>query len=224
MIDKDIITQELEKVNSFINVDKQGIINELESRQKLIYSQFQLILLQGRQLLNIDNKGTLLLEFRRFMEQLLRTDIVLCVENKYDKKITAINMENILFHLDRKYYSNFKVVSFMEIFKIETNDYAKIFWKQNTNIPPHLGVILNYVERNYNTSYRFFANRNMEYHCIYTILYQLNAEIKELLNMLNSYHYMTDTENLRLYNVDFKTVRNKVEYVISKIEKLSVLF
>ena len=67
--------------------------------------------------------------------------------------------------------------------------------------------------------YSFFTNRNLEYHCIYTILYQLNSEIKEIINILNSYHYLTDEESLELYNMSFEKVYEKVNFVLGKIEK-----
>lgn len=85
------------------------------------------------------------------------------------------------------------------------------------------GLILNYVQNNYNSTYRFFINRNMEYHCIYTILWQLNDNIKELINILNSYHYMVDEENLKNYNMEFKEIQKKVKYVVLEIEKMKVL-
>lgn len=85
------------------------------------------------------------------------------------------------------------------------------------------GLILNYVQNNYNSTYRFFINRNMEYHCIYIILWQLNDNIKELINILNSYHYMVDEENLKNYNMEFKEIQKKVKYVVLEIEKMKVL-
>ena len=63
----------------------------------------------------------------------------------------------------------------------------------------------------------------MEYHCIYTILWQLNDNIKELINILNSYHYMVDEENLKNYNMEFKEIQKKVKYVVLEIEKMKVL-
>ena len=90
---------------------------------------------------------------------LLREGTILCVRNLYDEKISAITQENIIFHLDSKYYSDFEICSFMDIFKIETNNYKKIYWGES-DILPHLGAILNYVENHYNSTYRFFNNRN----------------------------------------------------------------
>ena len=172
----------------------------------------------GKNLKKETNKASLLLGFRRFIEMLLRVDTILAVENIYDKKNFAISSENIIFYLDRRYYSDFKVISFMDIFKIETSNYKRLYW-YNENLPPHLGLILKYVESHYNTTYRFFTNRNLEYHCIYTILYQLNSEIKEIINILNSYHYLTDEESLKLYNISFEEVYKKIDFVLEKIEK-----
>lgn len=220
---KHIISQNRDFVNRFSENEKSEIISRLDECQVKIKSNFDRILTTGQDLLKIKNKEKLLLEFRRFMEMMIRTELILCVENIYDKKTTVISPENILFYLDRKYYSDFKIVTFTDIFKIETNDYNKLFWSSE-EFPPHIGMILNYVEKNYNSTYRYFKNRNMEYHCIYTILYQLNQDIKELISILNSYHYLTDKESLKMYDMDFSEIKKKVKYVIFEIKKMSVLF
>ncbi len=220
---KHIITQNSDFVNSFTESEKNEIIDRLDECQVKINNNFDRILTTGQDLLKIKNKEKLLLEFRRFIEMLVRTELILCVENIYDKKITVISPENILFYLDKKYYSSFKILTFTDIFKIETNGYNKIHWLSD-EFPPHIGLILSYIEKNYNSTYRFFKNRNMEYHCIYTMLYQLNQDIKELITILNSYHYLTDEESLKMYEMDFSEIRKKVKYVIFEIKKMSVLF
>ncbi len=176
------------------------------------------MLTQKNVILKSKSKEKMLLEFRRYIEMLLNVEFILAVENVYDKKITVITPENVIFYLDRKYYSEIKLVTFMDIFRIETNDFKRIYWSNN-DIPPHLGLILSYVENNYNGSYRFFKNRNVEYHVIYTILYQLNKNIRELVGILNSYHYSLDSKNLEMYECDFKVVKGKVKDIFKEIEE-----
>lgn len=212
-----MLLKDLKCVNSEINEEK--IRKSLKTRENDIILNFQKIFKKGSDILNIENKGELLLEFRRYIEMLLREGTILCVRNLYDEKISAITQENIIFHLDSKYYSDFEICSFMDIFKIETNNYKKIYWGEN-DILPHLGAILNYVENHYNSTYRFFNNRNLEYHYIYTILYKKNFEIRELIGMLNSYHYETDEKSLKLYNVKIEDIIEKVQDIVSEIKKI----
>lgn len=217
-----IISKNLEKVNNINEIDRECIIKAIQKNQGRIMINFDNIFRKGKDILGIENKGELLLEFRRYIEMLLRVDTILCVKNVYDNKISAINQENLLFHLDKKYYSDFQLCSFMDIFKIETNNYKKIFWG-DSDIPPHLGAILKYVENHYNTTYRFFRNRNSEYHYIYTILYRKNFEIRNLIDILNAYHYEENEESLRLYNFGINEVKEKVENVVSEIGKIKNL-
>lgn len=218
MTEKNIVTQILEKVNGISESQKAQVIEAIDKQQEKSKKNFKKLIENGENLKKETNRASLLLGFRRFIEMLLRVDTILAVENIYDKKNFAISSENIIFYLDRRYYSDFKVISFMDIFKIETSNYKRLYW-YNENLPPHLGLILKYVESHYNTTYRFFTNRNLEYHCIYTILYQLNSEIKEIINILNSYHYLTDEESLKLYNISFEEVYKKIDFVLEKIEK-----
>ena len=217
-----IISKNLEKVNNINEIDKENIIKNIQKSQGKIMINFDNVFRKGRDILDINNKGELLLEFRRYIEMLLRVDAILCVKNIYDNKISAINQENLLFHLDKRYYTDFQLCSFMDIFKIETNNYKKIFWG-DSEILPHLGAILKYVESHYNTTYRFFRNRNSEYHYIYTILYRKNFEISNLINILNAYHYEENEESLRLYNLEIKEVKSKVKDVVSEIGKIKNL-
>lgn len=135
MINNHIISQELEKVK-LEDLDRDKVIGSLSVQQNIIKENFNEIMKNGSELLKIKDKGTLLLEFRRYIERLLRTDLILVVENVYDKKLTAIKPENVIFHLDRRYYSDFKLCPFVDIFKIETNDYKRINWV--SNLPPHV--------------------------------------------------------------------------------------
>ncbi len=214
-----IISQFLDFVNRFSEIEKEQIISELDRCQVIFNQNVDRMLTQENMILKSKSKEKMLLEFRRYIEMLLNVGFILAVENVYDKKITAITPENVIFYLDRKYYSEIKLVTFMDIFRIETNDFKKIYWSNN-DIPPHLGLILNYVENNYNGSYRFFKNRNVEYHVIYTILYQLNKEIKDLINILNSYHYSLDSKNLEMYECEFKLVKDKMQNIFKGIKEI----
>ena len=164
-------------------------------------------------------KGSLLLEFRRALERLTRENLILAVRNIYDNKIITIRPEDMVFYLDKKYYSSFVAVSFMDIFKIETNDFKKIFWNSQA-LEPHIGLILNYIQSNYNTTYRFFRNRNADYHTIYSFLYDNYEPIKELLTILNAYHYTKDLENLQLYNVGYQYCKEKIDLVIQNLKNV----
>lgn len=212
-----IIAQNFKCVNIEINEEK--VRKSLKTRENDIFLNFQKVFKKGDEILKIKNKGELLLEFRRYIEMLLRVGTILCVENKYDGKISAINQENIIFYLDERYYTDFQVCSFMDIFKIETKDYKRIYWGES-NILPHLGAILDYVEKHYNSTYRFFTNRNLEYHYIYTVLYNKNYEIRELINILNSYHYETSEKNMELYNMKLKEIVGKVKNIVLEIKKI----
>ena len=214
-----IITQEFKKVKIFSENEQTQILSDLQNLENSIFENFKNLLRNLNAFDTTQSKGEILLEFRRLIEQFLRTELIVATENVYDKKLTVISNENIVFHLDKKYYSKFKLVSFMDIFKIETNDFKKILWNNQT-LPPHLGLVLNYINRNYNSTYRFFTNRNMEYHCIYTFLYNMYDNIKELLNILNAYHYLPDEESLQLYNVSFEETKEKVKVVLQELKNL----
>lgn len=212
-----ILLKDLKCVNSEINEEK--LRKSLKKRENDIILNFRKVFKKGEDILKIKNKGEILLEFRRYIEMILRENTILCVRNVYDDKISAINQENIIFYLDRKYYSDFEVCSFMDIFKIETKNYKKIYWGES-DIPPHLGAILDYVENHYNSTYRFFNNRNLEYHYIYTILYKKNFEIRELISILNSYHYETDERSLQLYDMKLEDIIGKIQDVVLEIKKI----
>lgn len=219
MLSKYIIHETVEKVNSRNKINENEILKSVELCENIICSNFSKITRSGEKLLKIRNKSELLLEFRRYIEMILRLETILCVRNVYDRKISAVSNENLIFYLDRRYYSDFEICSFMDIFKIETNSYKKIFWGES-NIQPHLGIILKYVKEHYNTTYRFFSNRNIEYHYIYTVLYTLNDEIKEVIDILNSYHYETSEKNLEMYNTKIKDVKTKIKYILKKMKEI----
>ena len=214
-----IVSQNLDKVNNEIKIDKSQVIQGLQEKRERIYINFGKVFKKGGEILKIKNKGEILLEFRRYVEMLLRVGTILCVRNVYDSKITAITPENVIFHLDRRYYTDFDICSFMDIFKIETNNFKRLNWGES-DILPHLGIILKYILEHYNTTYRFFDNRNLEYHYIYTTLYNMNGEIREIINILNSYHYEINEESLMLYNMKISTVKDKIRNIVLEIKKI----
>lgn len=214
-----IIQKILEKVNNEIKIDKNQILQGIQRNQSKIIMNFDNVFTKGKYILSLENKGEILLEFRRYIEMLLRVDTILCVRNVYDNKISAISSENMIFYLDRKYYTDFEICSFMDIFKIETNNFKKLNWGES-EILPHLGAILRYIQEHYNTTYRFFNNRNLEYHYIYTTLYNNNEKIKEVISILNSYHYEMNENSLRLYNMEAEEVKTKIKEIVLEIEKI----
>ena len=87
-----MLLKDLKCVNSEINEEK--IRKSLKTRENDIILNFQKIFKKGSDILNIENKGELLLEFRRYIEMLLREGTILCVRNLYDEK-----RKNICSHL-----------------------------------------------------------------------------------------------------------------------------
>lgn len=225
MVNLEILEEQLKENNIILEESfKEKVISNLKKQQMQIQINIQEIVKKLRSLQEIDNKGTLLLEFRRVLERYLRTPLILVARNIYDDKIVAIDNENVIFYLDERYYHLFELVSFMDIFKIETNDYKKIFWSNNSEIQPHLGQILTYIKDNYNSTYRFFRNRNVEYHYIYSMFYYLNDEFREMIGYLNAYHFRIDEDNLELYNVSIDRIKEKLAYIIKAIQNISKKF
>ena len=212
------ITHSFNFVNRFQKIPESVVGQEFDKCKTEYETNFSGLFEKIEKIKNIKNKEQLLLEFRRFIEMLLRTNIILCTRNVYDSKITVISPENYIFYIDRKYYEPFQMTSFMEIFRIETSDFKQLFWNSGETLP-HLGLILNYVLSRYNTTYRFFKNRNAEYHKIYTILYKYNKEIRELVEILNSYHYMIDQRNVELYNMSYREIKKKAIPLLENIKE-----
>ena len=109
MLSKYIIHETVEKVNSRNKINENEILKSVESCENIICSNFSKITRSGEKLLKIRNKSELLLEFRRYIEMILRIETILCVRNVYDRKISAVSNENLIFYLDRRYYSDFLV-------------------------------------------------------------------------------------------------------------------
>ena len=92
-----ILLKDLKCVNSEINEEK--LRKSLEKRENDIILNFREVFKKGEDILKIKNKGEILLEFRRYIEMMLRENTILCVRNVYDDKISAINQELSLIHI-----------------------------------------------------------------------------------------------------------------------------
>ena len=68
-------------------------------------------------------KEEMLLHFRRAVEMLIKSDLLLSVTTLSSNNIIAVRKENFLQLLDDRYYSKLQVTCFMDTFRIETNEY-----------------------------------------------------------------------------------------------------
>lgn len=139
-----------------------------------------------------ENKEKMLLNFRRGMEMLVRVPLFVTTTSLSTNKIIAVRNDNLLQLLDNRYYSPLQLSSFLDIFKIETNDYKSL----NISVAnePHIKLIINYILNHYNTTFRKFMNRNAEYFFLYKYFFDNGEKIKNVLDYLNSYHYSVETE------------------------------
>lgn len=166
--------------------------------------------------LNTNNKEEMLLQFRRSLEMLIKKPLIIAVTSKSTNKIIAVRDDNFLQLLDDRYYSKIHLSSFIDLFKVETNDFKSL----NIIGEPHIKLVINYILSHYNTTFRKFMNRNSEYYYIYKFFFDYGEDIKYLLNILNSYHYSEDLESNILYNIEFDEVKQKATYIYERICEL----
>ena len=140
------------------------------------------------------NKERMLLNFRRGIEMLMKTPLLVTTTSLSTNKIIAVRNDNLLQLLDDRYYSPLQLSSFLDIFKMETNNYKRL------NMPvtnePHIKLVINYIQNHYNTTFRKFMNRNTEYFFLYKYFFENGEKIKKVLGYLNSYHYSLETEDI----------------------------
>lgn len=167
---------------------------------------------------NVESKEYMLLHFRRAVEMLIKSDLLLTVTALSNDEIVAVRKENFLQLVDDRYYSTLQLSSFMDIFKIETKDFKCI---SSTMVgEPHIGLVINYILEHFTNTFTRFMNRNAEYYHIYEFFYKYGVEIKKVLSYLNAYHYNKDEEWEGLYNVNSATVQCSIDGIFEEIQYL----
>lgn len=167
---------------------------------------------------NSNTKEEMLLHFRRAMEMLVKSDLLLSVTTLSNDKVVAIRKENFLQFVDDRYYSPLHLSCFMDIFKIETKDFKCI--SNNIVNEPHIGLVINYILEHYTNTFTRFINRNLEYYYIYEFFYKNGQAIKDILAYLNSYHYLKEENWINLYNTSINDIKDKITPLIGEIKNL----
>ena len=189
------------------------ISKEVEENKRLILNEFL-------KSYNSKTKEEMLLHFRRAIEMLVRSDLLLSVTTLSNDKIVAIRKENFLQFVDDRYYTPLHLSCFMDIFKIETKDFKCI--SNNIISEPHIGVVINYILEHYTNTFTRFINRNLEYYYIYEFFYKNGQAIKDILAYLNSYHYLKEENWINLYNTPIKEIKDKIYPLIEEIKNLLI--
>lgn len=189
------------------------ISKEVEENKRLISNEFL-------KSYNSKTKEEMLLHFRRAIEMLVRSDLLLSVTTLSNDKIVAIRKENFLQFVDDRYYTPLHLSCFMDIFKIETKDFKCI--SNNIINEPHIGVVINYILEHYTNTFTRFLNRNLEYYYIYEFFYKNGQAIKDILAYLNSYHYLKEEDWINLYNTPIKEIKDKIYPLIEEIKNLLI--
>lgn len=189
------------------------ISKEVEENKRLISNEFL-------KSYNSKTKEEMLLHFRRAIEMLVRSDLLLSVTTLSNDKIVAIRKENFLQFVDDRYYTPLHLSCFMDIFKIETKDFRCI--SNNIINEPHIGVVINYILEHYTNTFTRFLNRNLEYYYIYEFFYKNGQAIKDILAYLNSYHYLKEENWINLYNTPIKEIKDKIYPLIEEIKNLLI--
>lgn len=167
---------------------------------------------------NSNTKEEMLLSFRRAIEMLVRSDLLLSVTTLSNDKVVAIRKENFLQLVDDRYYTPLHLSCFMDIFKVETKDFKCI--SNNIVNEPHIGLVINYILEHFTNTFTRFLNRNLEYYYIYEFFYKNGQAIKDILAYLNSYHYSKDKNWIDLYNIKIDEIKNKVSNIYNEAKSL----
>lgn len=168
---------------------------------------------------NAKTKEEMLLHFRRAVEMLTKSKLLLTVTALTSNNMVAIRKENFLQFVDDRYYTPLQLNCFMDIFKIETKNF-KTMSNNSLISEPHIGLVINYILEHFTNTFTRFSNRNMEYFYIYEFFYKNGQEVKEILSYLNSYHFSIEEDWLTLYNTDIKVIRKKVGNIYNEIKIL----
>ena len=194
--------------------EKKNLMNIIVDKLKdlnieILRSEDEISTFFLNEVLSTDNKEKMLLNFRRGMEMIIKKPLLVTIKSLSTNKIIAVRNDNLLQLLDRRYYSELQLSSFLDIFKIETNDFKSLNILGNE---PHLKLIINYILSHYNTTFRKFMNRNEEYFYIYKYFFDNGENIKRVLDYLNSYHYSEDTKTL-FDTLDKKLISKEINQI-----------
>lgn len=168
---------------------------------------------------NAKTKEEMLLHFRRAIEMLTKSKLLLTVTALTSNNMVAIRKENFLQFVDDRYYTPLQLNCFMDIFKIETKNF-KTMSNNSLISEPHIGLVINYILEHFTNTFTRFSNRNMEYFYIYEFFYKNGQEVKEILSYLNAYHFSTEEDWLTLYNTDVKLIRKKIGTIYNEVKIL----
>lgn len=193
--------------NKFLIPMKDLKINILSNEEK-IKNFFKSEILKDK------NKERVLLNFRRMLEMVVNTPLFVTVVSKSSYYIIAVRGDNFLQLIDDRYYSPLQLSTFMDIFKMETNDFQKI----GCIGVPHIKLIINYIQTHYNTTFRKFMNRNSEYYYMYKFFFDNGEKIKKVLNFLNAYHY--NIEDNDLYEAKLENFQNDIIEIYQSLEEV----
>ena len=205
----------MNKEKSLLDIVKEDIEAPIHNLQNDIYNNVEKIAsFFNNEILSSNNKERILLNFRRGMEMLIKMPLLITTKSLSTNKIIVVRNDNLLQLIDDRYYSKMQLSSFLDIFKIETNDYKAL----NIMGEPHIKLVINYILSHYNTTFRKFMNRNEEYYYIYKFFFENGELIKEILGDLNAYHDSLEDEPL--YNVEINEVLDKIQVIYNNVEKL----
>lgn len=207
-----------ENLQNLINQNLVKPIRELNNQ--LLNNQKEVLDFFANNVINTNNKEKMLLNFRRGLEMMIKKQLFVTVTSNSTNKIVAVRKDNFLQLLDDRYYSELQLSTFLDIFKVETNNFKNLTNNGQLN-EPHIKLVVNYILAHYNTTFRKFLNRNIEYYYMYKFFFINGEEIKQILSFLNSYHYEEGEENLTLYNTELKDIK---DYIIDIYNKIDILF
>ena len=165
-----------------------------------------------------NTKEEMLLSFRRAIEMLIKSDLLLSVTTLSNERIIAIRKENFLQFVDDRYYTPLHLSCFIDIFRIETKDFKCI--SNNIVNEPHIGLIISYILEHFTNTFTRFVNRNLEYFYIYEFFYKNGQSIKDILSYLNAYHYLNEENWINLYNTPIEEIRSKISLLYDEIKIL----
>lgn len=198
-------------INQKFIVPLNKINNDILSNKVKIFSCLEV------DVLGADNKEKLLLNFRRCLEMVIQMPLFITTTSLTTNKIIVVRKDNLSQLLDDRYYSNFQLSSFLDIFKIETNDYKSLNLIGG-NIP-HIKLVINYIIGHYNTTFRKFMNRNIQYYYMYKFFFDNGEKIKGILDLLNSYHYSLENEHI-YQTLNFEAIYDDILNMREKIVEL----
>lgn len=198
------------------NVIKNKLLAPLNILNNEIIKNEQEILNFYNNNIKEDNcKERVLLNFRRLLEMVVSIPLFFTVTSKTTNNIIVVREDNFLQLIDERYYYPLQLSSFLDIFKIETNNFNSL----NCYGEPHIKLIVNYITSHYNTTFRKFMNRNKEYYYMYKFFFDNGEQIRKILDILNAYHY-----NIEGNNLFFVRIEEFSSDISTVFENLSVLF